>query len=277
MALGWRPEDIHHVQGLWPPRIEGIPEGITPAIALAWACYHRSGVMHPVRTPLVDAPLLAPQTPFTSKQSARLTKLIHHARHSSNAHEAHAYHLMSQNIARQWNLSPDVFACLCSLEPPTPRCIARRVLLQGPSQQFDGHMLRHLGLGAGVLVAQVHPSGIWSLLGRGPAIQRILKEFRFLQRNRWPGAEGLDHAQAYSFCAGVCASGTSPPKPQRACYPQPEPRTPISGELGKVIAKMRLVDQQHRAHRLLPGWYEMGVKWKCAIKHSRAMLVELQA
>ena len=63
----------------------------------------------------------------------------------------------------------------------------------------------------------------------------------------------------------------------RLLPPPPETRTPISGELGKVIAKMRLVDQQHRAHRLLPGWYEMGVKGRGAIKHSRAMLVELQA
>ncbi|WP_123959851.1 hypothetical protein [Corynebacterium pseudopelargi] len=275
MALGWRPIDIHHVQGQWPPRINNIPEGIAPAIAVAWAFHKHNGQMETISTPLVDAPLLAPATPLHPKRTSRLLKLLHHCHHSSTAFEAASYAAMCQKLARLWNIAPEALAILHRLKQPPPSIQAQRVLLDGPWGHFDGHMLRHLGARAGVFVTQLHPGGIWSLLGQACALQSVMQQFSFLRHHRWPGAHSLDPAQANSFCAGLCAT---PPTPAHTSGIQGLPaRSPTSAVAAEVLIKMQLLDHHDPPGQILPAWRTLGARWRRMIQTTPPMLVELQA
>lgn len=274
---GWRPQDIAHATGHWPPCCQAFPPEVPSAILDAWLL-HPSGAHTPeVMGKLVDAPLLHSSSPTPPPALRKIRALIAHAQRCPTSAEARAFYHRAQLLCTRYRL-PDT-ACTLPGHAPHPRTlVAQRVLIAEPLKRAKGVVLRRLAHGIGVIVVQMHSSGIWTLIGQHNAVEHTSNAYEQVVRCPWPGLHRLDETQACNLLLGAAQHYFKQNMPETPAFP-PSTGSQHHGNARQLalVEKLVLSDNVDPPPPEFPTWQAVGASWYATHGRLPPKLVELQA
>lgn len=139
-------------------------------------------------------------------------------------------------------------------------------------------VLRRLAHGIGVIVVQMHSSGIWTLIGQHNAVEHTSNAYEQVVRCPWPGLHRLDETQACNLLLGAAQhylkhNSTETPSPSASAGGQ---RRDLAHQLA-LVEQLVLSDIVDASPPEIPAWQAIGASWFAAHGRLPPKLVELQA
>ncbi|AZA11839.1 hypothetical protein CGERO_07695 [Corynebacterium gerontici] len=278
MQRGWRPQDIAHATGQWPPPCTTAPPNVPPGVLDAWLTHPHGAIVPALTGTLIDAPLLHPQTPEKPPALRRIRALMRHADHTYNNAEAQAFRAKAEALCKRHNLPPVV----CSLPGPSPapqQVKAVRIHISWPQQLARGMLLRRLAHASGAVAVQLHSSGIWSLIGEIHDIERVRESLYEVLRCPWPKMQRLDPVIASNLLLGAAQHycRRQPPEPTKPANFGCRIRSgPYASQLA-IVEALVLSDIVEPPPPEIPAWQSVGARWYATHVCMPRKLVELHS